>query len=396
MGYDYKPKLTVFRKEYVRSISMKENSLLKLSTFGQSAWLDFISLGMISSGELQRLIENDGICGVTSNPAIFEKAIAETQDYDHKIQELAVQGNTTEQIYHNLTVQDIQLAADLFRDTYERTDGRDGLVSLEVSPHIAHDTATTITEARRLWDAVERPNVMIKVPGTAAGLPAIEELLGGGVNVNVTLLFGLEQYRRVAETYLAALEKRARQGFSLRRLSSVASFFLSRIDTLVDALLDKIIHSGGAQAAAAQALRGQTAIAQAKMAYGIFKEVLSEEKFAPLAAKGAAKQRLLWASTSTKNPAYSDVMYVEDLIGPETVTTLPLETIEAYRDHGKPAPRLEEGMDQARQQLTRLAELGISMDQVVEQLEEEGVQKFIKPYDALLNTLERARDAALG
>jgi transaldolase len=318
---------------------MKENALLKLSTFGQSAWLDFISRGMISSGELQRLIEDDGICGVTSNPAIFEKAIAETQDYDDKIQELAVQGKTAEQIYHNLTVRDIQLAADLFRDIYERTDGRDGLVSLEVSPHIAHDTATTIAEARRLWDAVKRPNLMIKVPGTAEGL--------------------------------------------------------SRIDTLVDALLEKIVHSGGAQAAAAQALRGQTAIAQAKMAYGIFKEVLSEEKFAPLAAKGAAKQRLLWASTSTKNPAYSDVMYVEDLIGPKTVTTLPLETIEAYRDHGKPAPRLEEGMDQARQQLSRLAELGISMDRVVEQLEEEGVQKFIKPYDALLNALERARFAAL-
>ncbi|MBN2580524.1 MAG: transaldolase [Pirellulales bacterium] len=375
---------------------MKKNPLLQLTSLGQSVWLDFIQRGMFASDELQRLIEEDGISGVTSNPAIFQKAIAGSRDYEDDIRRLARQGKNAEEIYWTLAIADIQQAADLFRPTYDRTAGRDGFVSLEVSPHLAHDTDGTVAEARKLWTAVDRPNILIKVPGTAEGLPSIERLLTDGINVNITLLFGLPRYRQVAEIYCAALEARASRGQPLNHVASVASFFLSRFDVLLDPLLEKIVQEGGPKAETARSLKGKVALAQAKTAHPIYQDIFGGTSFRKLASQGAFTQRLLWASTSTKNPEYNDVMYVEPLIGPDTINTLPLETVTAYRDHGNPAPRLEEGLEAAREQLARLAELGISMDQVTEQLEAEGVQKFIKPFDALLGTLEAARTAAGG
>ena len=264
---------------------MKDNPLKKLATFGQSVWLDFIRRGMLASGEFQRLIDDDGISGVTSNPAIFEKAISGSRDYDRNIRELAAEGKSVEQIYQALTVEDIRSAADLLKTVYERTKGVDGLVSLEVSPHLAHDTQGTIAEARKLWAAVNRPNVLIKVPAAEEGLPAIGQLLGEGINVNITLLFGLSRYRSVAETYLAALESVAARGLPLDRISSVASFFISRIDTLIDSLLEKIVQGGGPAAKTAAALQGRTAIDQGKLAYQIFKELFGGERFRNLAAR---------------------------------------------------------------------------------------------------------------
>ncbi len=374
---------------------MKENSLLKLRTLGQSIWIDYIRRQMMTSGELKRLIEEDGLLGVTSNPSIFDKAIAGSHDYDDAIRALALEGRSREEIYRTLTVEDIQQAADLFRQGYEQLDGRDGLVCLEVSPRLAHETAGTVSEARQLWAALDRPNVMIKVPATAEGLPAIRQLTSEGINVNVTLLFGLRRYQEVAEAYIAGLEARAARGESLHRIASVASFFLSRIDVLLDPILEKVEKEGGSKAQIAQSLHGQIAIASAKSAYQIYKRIFSDERFQKLAARGACPQRLLWASTGTKNPAYSDVKYVEPLIGSETVNTMPLETINAYRDHGEPALRLEDDAEEARNAISRLSELGIDLDRLTQQLEDEGVQKFIDPFDSLLATIETKRASAL-
>ena len=306
--------------------------------------MDFIRRGMISSGQLKQLIEEDGLGGVTSNPSIFEKAIAGSHDYDDAIRALALEDKSIDQIYAALTVEDIQRAADLFRPVYDRLDGADGFVSLEVSPYLARDTAGTIAEARRLWLAVARPNVMIKVPATAEGLPAIQQLIGEGINVNITLLFGLPRYRQVAEAYIAGLETLAAQGKPLKSVASVASFFLSRIDVLLDPTLEKLIATDKSKADFAENFHGQVAIFSAKAAYQIYKEIfLRGGNCGKLKAQGARTQRLLWASTSTKNPAYSDLKYVEALIGPETVDTIPLQTLAAYRDHGKPASRLNKG-----------------------------------------------------
>lgn len=373
---------------------MKANPLVGLADFGQSIWLDYIRRQMVVGGELGRLIEKDGLRGVTSNPTIFDKAIAGSHDYDDAVRELARAGTTAEEIYLRLAVEDVQGATDLFRKLYDDSEGRHGFVSLEVSPRLAHDTAATLAEARRLWKAVDRPNVLIKVPGTREGLPAIRQLIGEGINVNVTLLFGLPRYREVAEAYLGGLEDRAADGGPLDRVASVASFFLSRIDVLVDRLLEKKHEAGGKGAGRALALRGQVAIASAKMAYQIYKEVFGGERFARLAARGARTQRVLWASTSTKNPQYSDVKYVEALIGPETVNTVPMETLDAYRDHGHPEARLEQGLDEAERAFRDLAELGIDIDAVTQQLENEGVDKFVKPFDELLQTLKKAAKEA--
>jgi transaldolase len=364
------------------------NPLLRLAQFGQSIWLDYIRRQMLTSGELKSLIDNDGLKGMTSNPAIFEKAIAKSQDYDETIRKLVGQNKSVLEIYHDLTVEDVQMAADIFRPLYDQTDGGDGYVSLEVNPHLARDTANTIAEARQLWADVNRPNIMIKVPGTPEGLPAITTLIGEGINVNVTLLFGLPRYEKVAEAYIAGLEERHAKGHSLVRVASVASFFLSRIDVLLDPVLEKMAGSGSPQAAAAKDLIGEVAIASAKEAYVIYKRVFGTERFKALTIKGARTQRLLWASTSTKNPAYPDVKYVEPLIGLDTVNTLPPETLEAYRDHGNPASRLEEGVDHATAVLQRLPELHIDINQVTQQLEDEGIEKFNKPYDSLIKTLE--------
>jgi transaldolase len=374
---------------------MSENPLLKLQSFGQSIWLDFLSRALLASGQLKRLIGEDGLRGVTSNPAIFEKAIAGSSEYDDDVRTLARQGKSTAEIYEALTVADVQAAADLFRPVYDRLDGRDGFVSLEVSPHLAYDTEGTIAEARHLWSRLGRPNVFIKVPATKPGLPAIRQLISEGVNVNVTLLFGLPRYREVAEAYIAGLEDRAARGLPLDRVASVASFFLSRIDVLLDPVLERIAQEGGTKGEIARGLIGEVAIASAKVAYQIYQEIYRGERFQRLVRQGARTQRLLWASTSTKNPAYSDVKYVEPLIGPDTINTMPLETLNAYRDHGNPAPRLEEGVAHAYRVLEQLAQVGIDLDQATQQLEEEGVHKFVVPFDNLMALLESKRTAVL-
>jgi transaldolase len=366
---------------------MRNNPLKQLGTLGQSIWLDYIRRDLMTGGGLRRLIEEDGLRGMTSNPAIFEKAIVDSHDYDEDIRTMALEGKDAGAIYEALSQSDVQSAADELRPLYDRTDGKDGYVSLEVNPHLAHDAKGTMQEARRLWDAVNRPNVFIKVPATAEGLPAIRQLISEGTNVNVTLLFGLPRYRQVAEAYIAGLEACAAHGEPVKHVASVASFFLSRIDALVDPLLEKIIAQGGKEADLAKKARGQVAIASAKMAYQIYKEIFGGDRFRELAARGARVQRLLWASTSTKDPEYSDVKYVEALIGPDTVNTVPLETLDAYRDHGEPKARLEEEVEEARQVLERLPELGIRIDKVTQQLEDEGVEKFNKPFDKLMETL---------
>ncbi len=372
---------------------MKENPLLKLRSFGQSIWLDYIRRRMLVSGELGRLIKEDGLAGVTSNPSIFEKAIAESDDYDDAIRSLARAAKNAGQIYEELAVEDIRLTADLFRPLYDRVEGRDGFVSLEVSPRLARDTAGTVMEARHLWARVDRPNVLIKVPGTLEGLTAIRQLIGEGINVNITLLFGLSRYQAVAEAYIAGLEERTAGELPLDRLSSVASFFLSRIDVLVDPRLEKKLQEGGQLADTASMLRGEVAIASAKTAYQLYKEIHDTARFRRLAARGARPQRVLWASTGSKNPDYSDVKYVEALIGPDTINTMPLETLAAYRDHGKPALRLESDPDEAMRVLKRLPETGIDLDKVTMQLENEGIEKFLKPYEKLMQTLERKKNA---
>jgi transaldolase len=372
------------------------NALKKLQEYGQSVYLDEISRQLIESGELDTLIERDGLRGVTSNPAIFEKAIAQSNDYDAFIASLARQGKGVDEVYEAVAIRDIQEAADKFRAQYDASEGEHGYVSLEVSPRLAFDTEGTVDEARRLWQAVARPNVFIKVPGTKAGLPAIRTLIGEGINVNVTLLFGLPRYRAVAEAYLEGLEQRARTGQDLG-VASVASFFLSRIDTMVDKKLDAIAANpdeSDTRRELAQDLRGQVAIASAKQAYQIYRELVASERFKALEAKGARPQRLLWASTSTKDDRYSDVKYVEPLIGPETINTMPKETMDAYRDRGDPAMRLEDDVEHAKRVLEQLGELGIELDKVTQALEDEGVDKFVKPFESLMQTLKRALERA--
>jgi transaldolase len=366
---------------------VKDNPLRQLETLGQSIWLDYIRRDLIAGGELRRLIEEDGLRGMTSNPSIFEKAIADSHDYDEDIRAMARAGKDTKAIYETLSQRDVQNAADEFRPLYDRTDGKDGYVSLEVNPHLAHDTNGTTEEARRLWAALSRPNVFIKVPATAEGLRAIQQLISEGINVNVTLLFGLPRYRQVVEAYVAGIEARAAQGKAVKHVASVASFFVSRIDAMVDPLLEKLITQGGEEADLAKKVRGQVAIASAKVAYQIYKEIFGSDRFKKLAAQGSRAQRLLWASTGTKNPDYSDVKYVEALIGPDTVNTAPPETLDAYRDHGEPKARLEQDVAEAHWVLRRLAELGISIDKVTQQLEDKGVEKFNKPFDKLMATL---------
>ncbi len=373
---------------------MNKNPLSGLETFGQSVWLDFLRRNALDNGEIQGLITEDGVSGLTSNPSIFEKAIAGSHDYGNAIRSMALEGKSIEQIYEALTIEDIQRAADLFRPTYDRLEGGDGFVSLEVSPKLAHDTAGTITEAHHLWTAVNRPNLLIKVPGTREGLPAIQQLIGEGINVNVTLLFGLPRYREVAEAYLVGLETLAAQGKPLNRIASVASFFLSRIDVLVDPRLEILRLKREPVAEIVAGLHGEVAIASAKVAYQIYQETFGSERFQKLSRQGAHSQRLLWASTSTKDPAYSDVKYVETLIGRETINTIPLETLNAYRDHGKPASRLEEGTQEAYRILEGLHQAGIDLDAATQELEDEGVTKFSQAFEKLMAALQEKRAAS--
>ncbi len=360
------------------------NPLKQLQNLGQSVYLDELSRRMIDDGTLAGLIRDDGIHGVTSNPAIFEKAIAGSEDYAGAIRELAGQGMTPEQVYEELVVADIQAAADLFREQYDASDGEHGYVSLEVDPRLADDTDGTLAEARHLWERLDRPNVFIKVPGTKAGVPAIRMLTAEGINVNVTLLFGLKRYGEVVEAYIQGLEERAASGASVNRVASVASFFLSRIDVLIDPVLqDKA--SGDASA-----LLGKVAVANARLAYAHWQEVFGSERFEALARQGARRQKLLWASTGTKNPAYSETMYVEQLIGPDTVNTMPPATLDAYRNQGEPEDRLAGGIEGARAELEALSALGISLDEATEQLEREGVEKFVTPFESLMEAIREA------
>jgi transaldolase len=365
------------------------NPLKGLSEMGQSVWLDFIARELIAGGDLKRLIEEDGIRGMTSNPILFQKAIAGSADYDDDIRSLALAGKDVKDLYEAIAIRDVQMAADAFAGTYHDSDGNHGFVSLEVDPNLAHDTGKTIEEARRLWNELRRPNVLIKVPGTLEGLPAIRQLISEGINVNVTLLFGLPRYKAVAEAYIRGLQDRAGKGESVEHVRSVASFFLSRIDVLVDPLLD------AKGTPTARDLRGGVAVACAKLAYQIYKEIFRGERFLALADRKARPQRVLWASTGTKDPDYSDVKYVEPLIGPETINTMPPQTMDAYRDHGNPQLSLEQGIDHARGVLDGLREADIDIDEITQQLEDEGVDKFVKPFVKLLETLEKERAAAL-
>jgi transaldolase len=363
----------------------------RLFDFGQSAWLDFIERDLLVSGELTRLIDEWGLRGMTSNPAIFEKAIANTRQYDDDIARLARDGLPAQQVYEALAIADVRKAADLFRPIYDATAAFDGYVSLEVSPHLALDAEATIADARRLWSALERPNIMIKVPGTRPGLDAIRQLIGEGINVNVTLLFSVPRYAEVAGAYAAGLAIAQRAGRPLERIASVASFFLSRIDTAVDRQLDARANADPACASDAARLRGSAAIASARLAYSAFEASVTGERWEALAGRGARPQRLLWASTGTKDRAYSDVKYVEPLIGPDTVNTMPLETLRAYHDHGAPALRLRGYREEADRTIAALAALSIDIEAVAAQLLEEGIEKFVQPYDTLLGAIEEVR-----
>lgn len=366
---------------------MKENPLIQLEKHGQSIWLDYIRRDLMVSGELRRLIKDDDLRGMTSNPSIFEKAIVDSQDYDTDIQSMADSGMDTKSIYEALSQHDVKMAADEFRSVYDNTDGKDGYVSLEVNPYLAHDTSGTIEEARRLWNALDRPNVFIKVPGTIEGLPAISQLISEGININVTLLFSLPRYREVAQAFILGLQTRLMNEKDISKVASVASFFISRIDTLVDPLITKIIEQEDSDENLARQLYGQVAVASAQMAYQFFKEIFHDETFKRLMEKGARPQRLLWASTGTKNPDYSDVKYIEAIIGPDTVNTMPVETLNAYREHGIPKNSLEQDIQLSKWVLERLPELGIDIDAITRQLEDEGVAKFCEPFDKLMKIL---------
>lgn len=358
---------------------MATNNVKQIHDFGQSIWLDFIDREIIASGKLKKLIDEDGVRGVTSNPAIFEKAITSSSDYDNDIVELSKTTDDNEQLFFGLAIKDIQQAADLFKGVYDESKGTDGYVSLEVSPFLALDTEGTAKQAEDLWKKVSRKNVMIKIPGTQPGLAAIRQSIAKGININVTLLFGLERYEAVTEAYISGLEDHLAAGHEIAHISSVASFFLSRIDVIVDPLLE---------AKGQKDLVGEVAIASAKKAYEIYKRVFSGARWEKLAAKGAQPQRLLWASTGSKNPAFKDTKYVEALIGPDTVDTVPLETIDAFRDHGIAANTLETGLDKATETLAKLKGLDIDLDAITQQLEDEGIEKFNKPFEKLLNAIE--------
>ncbi len=365
----------------------------QLHQLGQSLWFDNIQRSMLENGELARLISDGEIRGVTSNPSIFHNAISRSSDYDAAIAPMAWAGWTAERIFTQLAIEDIRMAADLFRPLYEQTNGGDGYVSLEVNPYLANDTQGTLREARRLWKEVGRPNLMIKIPATQEGIPAVREAIAEGINVNVTLIFSRSRYVEVMDAYLTGLERRVAAGLPVGAIASVASFFVSRVDTKVDARLNALISQEGAYAEQAVLLLGKAAIANARLAYDDFKKVFTSERFLALKEKGARVQRPLWASTSTKNAQYRDVMYVEELIGPDTVNTVPPQTLAAFREHGVARMSIEDGLDRARQRLSDLERMGISMEQVTLELEQEGVKAFSDAYTALLKSLDERRAA---
>ena len=369
------------------------NPLKDLLKFGQSVWLDYIRRDLITSGELKRLITEDGLRGMTSNPAIFEKAIAGSTDYADILTKLKDRPDLDAKArYEAIAIRDIQDAADLLRPVYQESNLRDGYVSLEVSPYLARDTQGTLEEARRLWKAVDRPNIMIKVPGTAEGIPAFEQLISEGINVNVTLLFSQEVYQQVAEAYIRGLEKFAASGGDVKRIASVASFFISRIDNSVDAEVSTKLKTvkDGQQEKKLKGLLGKVAIANGKLAYQRYLNIFSGPQWDKLRSKGGQTQRVLWASTSTKNPAYPDILYVQEMIGPDTVNTIPPATFDAFRDHGQPRETLTEGVDEAKQVMQDLASVGISIDKITDQLTDDGVRLFEEAFDKLLAAVEKS------
>lgn len=367
---------------------MTPNPLVRLGELGQSPWYDYITRDLVTTGELGRLIAGDGLRGMTSNPTIFEKAIAGSRLYDEEIRRLTDAGRGAQEIFEHLAVADVRAACDAFAPVYEASGGGDGLVSLEVSPGLAHDTEATIHEAERLWRSLDRPNAMIKIPGTREGLPAIAHCIAAGISINVTLLFSIERYSEVIEAFLDGLDRRLAAGLPLRSVASVASFFVSRVDGKVDPLLDRLGDPSG--------LRGRIAIANACAAYRLFERSLGTSRWDRLAKTGARPQRPLWASTSTKDPRYSDVHYVEALVAPRTVNTLPPETFAAYRDHGRPAGRIQEGMAAAPAQLKALADLGIDLAEITRELETDGVAKFAASYASLLAGIDAKAGALAG
>jgi len=377
----------------------RPNPLLELPRLGQSVWLDFIRRRMLDNGELARMLREDGLRGVTSNPAIFEKAIGSGDEYSGHIVAVApTVGFVPRRIYEELAVEDVRRAADILAGVYRESEGADGFVSLEVAPDLANDTDGTVAEARRLWYAVKRPNLMIKVPGTRAGFGAVRTLLSEGINVNITLLFSRGAYAKVVEQHVAALETRRAQGEPIDRIASVASFFVSRIDSLVDRLLDQRIEAAdsAAERERLRSLQGRIAIANAKLAYRHYETVMESGAWKRLAEAGARPQRLLWASTSTKNPAYRDTLYVEELIGPDTVNTIPPETLDAFRDHGVARSTLSEGIEEAKNTLAGLEAAGISLREVTHQLLAEGLEKFVAPFEKLLAAVETRTSELLG
>lgn len=366
-----------------------QNPLVAANDAGQSLWLDYIQRSMMSSGDLTRLIQDDHVAGLTSNPSIFEQAIAKTDEYDESIKNIISASPDIDnlEIFNTLAIQDIQAAADLFADVYKTTNGEDGMVSLEVSPKLAHDVDATVRSALDLHKRVNRPNLMIKVPGTAAGVSAFEKLTAAGISVNVTLLFAVNRYREIAQAFIRGLETRSKQGDSIDHIASVASFFVSRVDTEVDKALAE------SSSDVAPDLMGKIAIANAKVAYGHFANLFGSEQFKNLKAQGAQAQRLLWASTGTKNPAYSDVLYVEELIGPSTVNTLPPATMDAFRDHGTVEPRLLKGLPEATSMLGKLGDCGVSLAEITNRLETAGIASFDEAFDRLLESINEKRKA---
>jgi transaldolase / glucose-6-phosphate isomerase len=371
-----------------------KNPLKELLAFGQSFWLDYIRRNLFSTGELARLVKDDGLRGMTSNPAIFEKAIAGSTDYAQELQELAKRKDLDAKgVYELLAIHDIQKAADVLRSVYDESKRHDGYVSLEVSPGLAHKTQETIEEARRLWKAVGRENIMIKVPGTVEGIPAFQQLISEGININVTLLFSQTVYEQVAEAYIAGLAVFAKSGGDVSRIASVASFFVSRIDTLIDGNISEVLKDTKLtpeRQALLRSVQGKVAIANAKLAYQSYKRIFSGSNWEPLASRSGQTQRVLWASTSTKNPAFRDVLYVEELIGKDTVDTIPPATLDAFRDHGRVRASLEEDVEGARRTMDDLARTGISMKMVTDQLTDEGVKLFEEAFDKLLATVEKS------
>lgn len=368
------------------------NPLTELKEHGQSVWYDNLNRELIATGRLQQMINDDGVCGGTSNPSIFEKALTGTDYYEDDLKRLTEQRAEVADAYDDMTIRDIQLCADVLRPVYDEALGADGLASLEVSPALAYETEKTIANARRLFGALGKPNAMIKIPGTQQGLPAVELCLSEGININITLLFGVENYEQVAQAYISALEKRAAAGEPVDRIASVASFFVSRVDTLIDTLLEEKIEAASSDGARDElkALRGKAGVANAKVAYDKFGEIFSSPRWKALEAKGARVQRCLWASTGTKNPDYSDVLYVDNLVGPHTVNTLPQQTLDAFRDHGKAERTLDRGTEDAHRTMERLAAAGIDVRAATEKLQTDGVGLFCDSFNKANETIEKA------